>query len=393
MATSGAVLLCGLMKTVLYLDMLVGDRVQEMKLAGIRRFAHIEGWNVVPVDEAASRPSKLKGILTRYAPDGIIVECSSAHTDLPPCRFGATPVVYLDSSRSLYGAGVTRIVHDYKATLKAAFRELASNRPDGFAFVAYRGKRVWSEFRERAFQLLVKDAGSDCRVFSWRKESDGRRERRLLEWVASLPQKTAVLAANDSTALEVTHAAERLHRSIPRDFTLLGVDNLAAELSQGMTRLSSVQVDFERAGYLAARSLAEKIMCPSARIGLRQFGPLMTIRRETTRGYGRRDPKILKMVEYIRREAVNRITARDVIAHIGYSRRLAELRFREALGHSILDEIESVRFETVVHLLRNRSVSLAVVIDQSGYPSAAALRKAFRHHTGKSLLEWRAANS
>ena len=33
-------------KTICYLDMWVGERIQEMKLAGIRRFAGMCGWNV-----------------------------------------------------------------------------------------------------------------------------------------------------------------------------------------------------------------------------------------------------------------------------------------------------------------------------------------------------------
>ena len=87
------------------------------------------------------------------------------------------------------------------------------------------------------------------------------------------------------------------------------------------------------------------------------------------------------------------LTAREVVALIGGSRRLAELRFREAAGHSILDEIETTRLERVMQLLRDQSVSLPVVIAQSGYSTAAALRKAFRLRTGKSLLAWRAANA
>ena len=70
-----------------------------------------------------------------------------------------------------------------------------------------------------------------------------------------------------------------------------------------------------------------------------------------------------------------------------------ELRFREALGHSIHDEIESVRLEHVKHLLLDRSVALSVIIDQSGYPSGAALRKAFGLKTGNSLSDWRSENA
>ena len=105
--------------------------------------------------------------------------------------------------------------------------------------------------------------------------------------------------------------------------------------------LSSVQVDFERAGYLAARALDERLrrrVAPQ----VETFGALLTVRRESTRGYGRRAPKILEAIAYIRAHACDGLTADAVVTQIGGSRRLAELRFREAAGHSIHDEIESV---------------------------------------------------
>ena len=211
--------------------------------------------------------------------------------------------------------------------------------------------------------------------------------------MAELAQKAAVFAANDNTAREVIDAAKRVHRAIPRSFTLLGVDNLEERCIEGEPTLSSIQIDFERAGYLAARALDDLLHKREAAGKIRMFGPLMTFRRESTRGYGRREPRILEAVETIRAQACEGLTASEVIAHIGGSRRLVELRFREALGHSIHDEIESVRLEHVKHLLLDRSVALSVIIDQSGYPSGAALRKAFRLKTGKSLSDWRSENA
>lgn len=90
--------------TVLYLDMWVGERIQETKLAGLPR------------------------LLSRLNPVGVIVECSASHTDLPPRLFGRVPVVYLNCRRSLYGPHAVRIVHDHKQTVRAAFREIVGNR-------------------------------------------------------------------------------------------------------------------------------------------------------------------------------------------------------------------------------------------------------------------------
>ena len=378
-------------REILYLDMWVGERIQEMKLAGIRRFASMAGWNVVPVSEAESRPGKLRALLKQSKPDGVIVECSAAHTDLPPRRFGKIPVVYLDSSRSLYGSGVARSVHDYKLTLRTAMRELSANRPECYAFVGYREKRVWSVFRERGFKVLANEAGYPSLIFKWAKERESVRAERLKDWVKALPRKSAVLSANDNTALEVVAAAKAAHRAIPRDFTLLSIDNLEDRCLGSEPTVSSIQIDWERSGYLAARLLND-IMSGHAESNVVKFGPLLTVHRQSTRGFGRTEPRILSAMDLIRREACNGLSAADVTAQFSGSRRLVELRFRETLGHSILDEIQNVRMEKVQFLLAKTDTPISAIAARCGYRSDVALRKAFRLFTSKSLADWRKAN-
>ena len=79
-------------ETILYVDMWVGERIQEMKLAGIRRYAAMLGWNVKVLSEVESRPALLAKALSDMRPVGCIVEGSGAHTDLPPRIFGKTPI-------------------------------------------------------------------------------------------------------------------------------------------------------------------------------------------------------------------------------------------------------------------------------------------------------------
>ena len=379
-------------QTILYLDMWVGERIQEMKLAGIRRFAAMREWDVVVKSERSSRPRHLARLLKREKPIGCIVECSAGRRDLLPDLFGDIPVVYLDCSRSLFGNRVAKVIHDGKQTVRAAFRELSSNNPSSYAVVGYREVRSWSTLRERAFKTLAYEAGVSCDVFPFEDESARRRARRLADWIARLPPKCAVFAVNDNTAAEVVVACAKVGRRIPSDMTLLGVDNLEKICEKSSPSLSSIQVDFELAGYHAAKLLDEKIDSGTVVNPLVAFGPMLTIRRESTRGFGRREPRILSAMELIRREACNGLTAADVTAQFAGSRRLVELRFRETLGHSILDEIQNVRMEKVQFLLAKTDTPIGSIAGLCGYRSDIALRKAFRLFTGLSLADWRKAN-
>ena len=283
-------------------------------------------------------------------------------------------------------------MHDGAATTALAFHELASNRPRAYAVVGYREKRPWSDIREKAVRGLVDAAGVPCFRFVRREESAPLRAQRLAAWVAALPMKTAVFAVNDNTAAEVVAACSAAGRKIPADMTLLGVDNLESVCEAGEIQISSIQVDFEHAGYRAAKMLDDRF---SGRIRLSatdQFGPLMVVRRESTRGFGRREPRILTAVERIRREACDGLTAREVMHGIAGSRRLFELRFREAMGHSVLDEILNVRLEQVCHLLSATDTPIGAIASFSGFGSEIALSKLFHRRFGLSLRAWRKAN-
>ena len=149
------------MKTVLYVDMWKGDAIQEMKLAGIRRYANRLTWRIIQLSEEKSRPGALAEALSRLNPDGSIVECSAAHEDLPPMFFGRIPTVYLDCDPALYGAKATKVLHDNVATTHLAFRELSANRPQSYAIVGYRARRPWTTIREKTFLAIVKETSGN----------------------------------------------------------------------------------------------------------------------------------------------------------------------------------------------------------------------------------------
>ncbi|MBQ7190068.1 MAG: helix-turn-helix transcriptional regulator, partial [Kiritimatiellae bacterium] len=122
------------------------------------------------------------------------------------------------------------------------------------------------------------------------------------------------------------------------------------------------------------------------------IGPLLVVRRESTGGSGRREPYITRAVEIIRREACEGLTAAGLAARMPGSRRLLEMRFREAMGHSILDEIMHVRLEKVETLLAGTDTAIGAIADFCGFGSEVELRQLFRARTGMSMREWRKRN-
>jgi LacI family transcriptional regulator len=383
--------------TILYLNTTPTERIPQMTLAGIRRYATAREWTAEAFSPEASRAEAIPALIAAHAPVvGCVYECSDDNVPASPEIFGGLPVVYLHAAPSLRGDRFIRLSTDNAAVANAAFRELSANRPAGFAVVGVPESFGWSVARERTFAALVAKAGGACAVFTPRDELPATRADRLAAFLAALPRRTAVFAVNDLVAAEVIAAARAAHRAIPRELTLLGVDNLPAICETSHPTISSIQIDFERAGFVSARLLAEaikgRVSPPSAADGP-AVGPLMAVRRESTGGYGRREPFVLQAMERIRHEACDGLTARDVIAAAPVSRSLFILRFREAVGHSVQDEIEHVRLERVFTLLRDTDTPISAIAAFCGWRSDIALRWLFRRRTGMSMREWRRKNT
>ena len=379
-------------RRILYLERYDDADNHRRKLAGVKRFARTRKWEVVTVPAARWSPSALPALLRRMRPAGCIVECLDAAGMPSPARFGRTPAVWLDPPEKLRWRAAAAVVCDNAAVARFAFRELAAGLPSCFAAVPSHRLQRWSAERIAAFRALCAEAGATCHVFEGRAVRRGRpedlarRRARLAAWLSTLPARCAVFAVNDYSARDVALAARSVARSIPRELSLLGVDGMPDESGDGtIRRLSSVRMDFELAGYLAARLLSSlPAAAPAA-----AFGPLCVLRGDSTRGRGRRDPHVVEAVGIIRREACDGLTAAALAARVPGSRKHFERRFREAMGHSVLDEILHVRLQAVMDLLARPDPPIGTLADFCGFGSQVELRIAFRARTGMSMRQWR----
>jgi AraC-like DNA-binding protein len=71
---------------------------------------------------------------------------------------------------------------------------------------------------------------------------------------------------------------------------------------------------------------------------------------------------------------------------------MADIRFRRATGHSILDEIHAVQLERVKELLSDPLMQLKSISDFCGFTNPNSLRKFFLRETGMTMSQWREEN-
>lgn len=381
------------------------------KMAGIRRYCASCGWETTLVVRPAFTSAILSDMMREFRPIGCVVDGVGNNVGLPPRLFRSVPVVYIGYMRGRTGTR-PNFHFDTDAIAQTAFRELSANRPPCYAVVGFPIRLRWPSQRIAAFRGFVRAAGARCFAFPSRQTrsfgSWDEFEERLVPWLAGLPEHCAVFAVCDAAALRVVRAARAARRHIPRSLTLVSVDNFT-ELCEGAEPpISSIQLDFERMGFVAARALAEEIAkrkkegstraghekaaAPSARPRHAPpilVGPLLMARRKSTSGSGRHESWILEAVDIIRREACEGLTVKALIARFPQSRRNFERRFHEAMGCGVIDEILRVRLEMATTLLAQTDTAVGAIPDMCGFRSYRALDFHFRSRFKMGMGEWR----
>ena len=387
------------MKTILFFESAF-CQTNQMQQDGARRYARAAGWQLRTIEYGrAARDrvgeSGVKGredirrLIAFWKADGCIVDCGNEPTTLKASDFKGVPVVFLDRHPDTIEPGTVCVSSDSESVASSAAHVLLGLGFNDYAYVGWLEPVTWSEERGERFAEIVNLNGKAFHLFpkSARKLSDRCLHTMLLSWVKSLPRPCGILAANDYVAQIVLEACAQLRIAVPDEIAVVGVDNEVLICENTCPTLTSVMPDNDHAGYMAAEMLDGMIR--GERQGSRTFGVLTVVRRQSTCRYRRSDMRVLAAVESIRRKACEGLTARAVIAEMGCSRRLAEIRFREVTGHSILDEITEVRLANARMLLRDPRKTVEIVAARCGYNSAVALRKAFLSHTGETLSAWR----
>ena len=364
------------------------------RMTGICAAARRHGWSIYAVNTDGLSFSA-RAVIDFWKPAGAIVDGGVlVQRGFGVRSYDGLPTVFCDADESGLGGAAYRLGHDSDETARTAAAELVSLNCESLGFVSFHTPRDWSDARGRvvanvaseegvpfaAFDSVAACAGADISVFLGR----------LAEFLRSLPRPAGVLAANDEMAAHVLAAAEAAGIAVPDELAVVGIDDDELICENTHPTLTSVAPDFERSGRLAvdllARCMADRGGSPAALF----YGASPLVRRRSTRIDAARDPRVLRALDLIRRAACSGVTAKDVIAAMGMKPRSAEAKFKETCGHSIKDEIMSVRLARAKRLLSDTDLPVSIVCERCGYADERSLRYLFTRATGLSPVDWRA---
>lgn len=366
------------------------------KLAGIYRYAEKSKWQVQMVQSGASS-EEIRYMLDIWKPIGCIVDRSLSCARNPTKLFGRTPVVLMDQNPETSSRQYACVNHDSAATATLAAEELLRTGVDCFSYVPHGLKTHWNRERERALAACIRKNRKHFVAWGETPFSGGKSAARQDDLVArrlrELPKPCGLLCANDQVAQRVMRIAAEAGLSLPKDLTIIGIDNDEFICENTTPTLSSVLPDFQKGGYLAAELLDSVIAHPRAKPVTKHYGPLELVRRNSTRRFATEDTLVNRALELIAASAFDPdFHTESLLRELNCSRSLLEMRFRATRGRSIRDEIQKLRFDKALSLLRRPNQAIAPIANLCGYASEPFFKRLFKKKAGLTMREWRKRN-
>ena len=351
-------------------------------LSGIFSFAKSQSdWEPILVHLPNGLSSELSEQLRQVGVDGII-SCDLSNpilrglidaTSAPLVVIGPDKKPFRQSGDEVSFVGC----NDRAIGAWGARHFLSRGNFNGFGFLTY----AKDEVREMGFRTALNAAGKSCSTFV-NDQPPGVEidQKKLRSWIDALPKPAAIMCFYDPLAVEVLNTCRKAGIAVPQQVSVLGVDNDTLICESAVPPLSSIRPDHERAGFLAAKELCALLRGKKTPRHAINCSVLEVVERESTTPLAPSAHLIARAQAFIRNHAANGIDVRDVVAHLGVSRRLADLRFREVLNLSIHTAIEKRRLEIAVQRLKTTHWATTRIAAASGYASVQAFAAAFRKH-------------
>ena len=301
-------------------------------------------------------------------------------TDAPLVYVGAPMTI----ARPLGGAISVVDCDNYAIGAMGARHFLSLGSFNSFGYIHAGGDADFLDLREKGYRETIEAAGKRCLTLEAMQEADGRFDRQMIdEWLSSLPKPCAVMAFYDVIAAEVLKSCTANGLSVPAQVSVIGVDNDSLVCDFTTPPLTSVQPNHERAGFMAARELEALMSRPSHKPRSEICHGLHLVERESTRPMPPSASLVRRARSFIHAAAARGIGVEDVARHLGVSRRLVDLRFREVEGRTVHEAIEDRRLGIAEKLLSETSWTVRRIAAESGYRNVKTFEVAFRKRTGR----------
>jgi len=351
-----------------------------------RRKTHWDIRVVQSIDELERAASGCQGVVTGLEPSRAILS-TLAENGAPLVAVGAD---WRLPAEDLRVAFIRNDNEDIGLFCARHFQSLGKFASAGF--VPSAAGDDWSKAREKGFLNGFRDTATSTYHLTAEAGSDADIAA-LAEWLKSLPKPAAVMAAWDVRAIHALSACRLARLSVPGQVAVIGVDNDPLLCDFATPPLTSVAPDHVLEGRLAAGAI-DMMMHRHGESRNRRIlnTEKKIVERESAKPISPVAALMAKALSFIEAHAAENIKTADVVAALGVSRSLLDLRFRQFRGETVSVAITRKRLSEVGRLLADTSMSIRAITAKCGFANPNHLKNVFKRHFGTTMREWRLAS-
>jgi LacI family transcriptional regulator len=251
-----------------------------------------------------------------------------------------------------------------------------------FAHIS-KASKIWSVQRNAGFTKQIEEAGHHSVAIEWNESGASYQQ------LVGLPRPLAVFAPSDPIARGTIERILDHGVHVPRDISVLGVDDDPYQNALCSIPLSSVRLPGHRVGELAAE-MAYSWICnnktPPMMTGLK---PIDVVTRLSTDHAFCDDELVADALELISENIKELTCTDDLVSRLKKPRRTLEWHFRKELGHSIHEELSHARIENARKLLATTPLTCEEVAHKVGLSEGRILTLLFKRKLGITPSQYR----
>ena len=355
-------------------------------IAGIARYSKLKGpWSFYkePIDLKSSIPH-----LTGWKPDGIIMRDTLITKELLNLKIPTILAVH-DSS---YPKDVPVIKTDSQSIAGLASGHLMEKGLKNFAFFGYENYD-WVKERKFYFSSFNFEAGYKTEIYipkKKRKKNEWENEQQeVSKWINALPKPVGIFACNDDHGQYILEVCKLIDLRVPEDVAVIGVDNDPMICDISDPPLTSIALNVESAGYVAANLIDN--MIDKKKVSQKQIMvyPSHVVQRQSTDILAVNDINVSQAIRFIKKNAKNKILVREVVKASGLNRRSLERKFKNEIHRSIYQEIQNVRVEMIAELIIETDLPISQITSLFNFTDAEHISRYFKRKKGVGLREFR----
>lgn len=210
----------------------------------------------------------------------------------------------------------------------------------------------------------------------------------LVNWVESLPRPIGLMTCDDYTGWVLAQSLYDGGIRVPDEVAIITSGSSDFVQAVCPVALSSVELDYRRQGYLAAKKL-DALMSGKPVEYATFVPPLEVTMRQSTSLVVNKDSFADRAMLYIRQHCTRPIGVEDVADVMAVSRRTLEKRLKKATGRTPQKAIHHAQVEAVKERLTRTDSPIEQIAFDCGFNHATRLSEIFKRLTGMTPGRYR----